>query len=211
MMFKDNLKLARKNKGLSQAMLAQKLFVSQQAVAKWETDKATPNPEMLTKLSNILDVTVDYLLGNENKIETLDNFMGYAKPEDFVRIPLVGQIACGTPILALENIEEYIDTPKKDLLQGETYFYLKAKGNSMVNVGIFDGDLVLIRMQNDVDSGDIAVVLVDDEATLKRVIKKDGAIVLKPESSEFLPQIYVGKETEKIRIIGRLMEVKRKF
>ena len=65
MMFKDNLKTARKNKGLSQATLAEKLFVSQQAVAKWETDKATPNPDMLTKISNVLDVTVDYLLGNE--------------------------------------------------------------------------------------------------------------------------------------------------
>lgn len=82
----------------------------------------------------------------------------------------------------------------------------------MINVGIHKGDLLLIRQQNDVESGDIAVVCVDNEsATLKKIIKKENAIILQPENSTYEPQIYVGKEIERISIQGRLMQSRKNF
>ena len=95
---------------------------------------------------------------------------------------------------------------------GETYFWLRAKGNSMINVGIHEGDLLLIRQQNDVDSGDIAVVAVnEDDATLKRVIKKENALILQPENPAYETKIFVGEEMESVHIRGRLMKLEKRF
>ena len=133
-------------------------------------------------------------------------------PEAMVNIPLVGSVNCGTPLFAEDNIEGYIPTPESDIQTGETYFWLRAKGDSMINVGIHDGDLLFIRQQNDVDSGDIAVVAINgDDATLKRVIKKENAIVLQPENPAYETKIYVGKEMENIKIRGRLMQLRKEF
>lgn len=133
-------------------------------------------------------------------------------PEAMVNIPLVGSVNCGTPLFAEDNIEGYIPTPESDIQTGETYFWLRAKGDSMLNVGIHDGDLLFIRQQNDVDSGDIAVVAINgDDATLKRVIKKENAIVLQPENPAYETKIYVGKEMEDIKIRGRLMQLRKEF
>ena len=133
-------------------------------------------------------------------------------PGPMVLIPLVGSVNCGTPLFADENIEEYIPTRKSEMLSGEKYFYLKAKGDSMINAGIQDGDLLFIRKQSDVNSGDIAVVTINgDEATLKRVIKKENALVLQPENPSYETKIYVGSEVNNICIKGRLMKVEKTF
>lgn len=95
---------------------------------------------------------------------------------------------------------------------GEVYFWLRAKGDSMINAGIHDGDLLLIRQQNDIDNGDIAVVAVNgDDATLKRVKKQKNAIILQPENPTCETLIFVGKEMEKISIRGRLMQLRKSF
>jgi len=100
-----------------------------------------------------------------------------------VSIPIVGMISCGTPILAEENIESYVNFPKTELGDGE-YFFLRTKGESMINIGIEDGDLVLVKKQDYVDDGKVAVVLLENEATLKRVFfeKSDSKIRLHPEN-----------------------------
>ena len=95
---------------------------------------------------------------------------------------------------------------------GETYFWLRAKGNSMINVGIHEGDLLLIRQQNDVDSGDIAVVSINgDDATLKRIIKKDNALILQPENPTYETKIFIGEEMDSVQIRGRLMKLEKRF
>lgn len=133
-------------------------------------------------------------------------------PEPMLNIPLVGSVSCGRSLFAEDNIEGYIPTPKSRLNSGETYFWLHAKGDSMINAGIYEGDLLLIRSQDDVDSGDIAVVSINgDEATLKRVFKKENAIVLQPENPIYEMKIFVGKEMENIHIRGRLMELRKSF
>ena len=127
-------------------------------------------------------------------------------------IPIVGVVSCGIPLLAEDNIEGYIDTPIQDITTGETYFWLRATGDSMMNVGIHEGDLLLIRQQNDVNSGDIAVVTINgDDATLKRVIKKENALILQPENPSYETKIFVGKEMETVHIRGRLMKLEKRF
>ena len=127
-------------------------------------------------------------------------------------IPLVGIVSCGMPLLAEDNIEGYIETSTQDIIKGEVYFWLRAKGDSMINVGIHEGDLLLIRRQNDVDSGDIAVVSIhEDDATLKRVIKKENAIILQPENPAYETKIFIGEEMDSVHIRGRLMKLEKRF
>lgn len=102
----------------------------------------------------------------------------------FIQVPLVGVIACGTPIFAEQNIEEYIPLPRDFLGKGE-YFALRAKGDSMINAGINSGDIVFIRIQNTAENGEIIVALTDEEATLKRYYKRNGKIILHPENESY--------------------------
>lgn len=127
-------------------------------------------------------------------------------------IPIVGVVSCGIPLLAEDNIEGYYETSLQDITSGETYFWLRAKGDSMVNVGIHEGDLLLIRQQADVDSGDIAVVSINgDDATLKRIIKKENAVILQPENPAYETKIFVGEEMASVHIRGRLMKLEKRF
>lgn len=96
-------------------------------------------------------------------------------------IPLIGEIACGEPIFAVENIEESYAFPKSLFGDGEL-FMLRAKGNSMVDIGINKGDLVVLRKQNTADDGEVVAALIDGEATLKRIFHRDGKVVLHPEN-----------------------------
>lgn len=152
-----------------------------------------------------------YLMGWEDANPLPEGAIPYV-PEPMVNVPLVGSVNCGTPLFAEDNIEGYIPTPESDLQTGETYFWLRAKGNSMINAGIHHGDLLLIRQQADVDNGDIAVVAVNgDEATLKRVKKQENALILQPENPACEPKIFVGKDMENINIRGRLMQLRKEF
>lgn len=116
------------------------------------------------------------------------------------KVPLVGQIACGTPILAEQNIEEYIDLPAHI----NADYALTCKGESMINIGIEDGDIVYIRQQEEVENGQVAAVMVgDDEATLKRFYFEDGIVQLIAENSTIPPKVFVGEAINQVRVIGR--------
>ena len=115
------------------------------------------------------------------------------------KIPLIGSIACGAPILAEEHIEEYIDIPR----HVHADFALSCKGDSMINARIFDGDVVYIRQQDTVDNGEIAAVLIDGEATLKRVKLHSDRIILEPENPMYDPLVYRNEEMNSVRILGK--------
>lgn len=115
------------------------------------------------------------------------------------RIPLMGTIPCGKPILADENIEEYIEIPKHI----KADFALSCKGDSMINARIFDGDIVYIRQQDTVENGDIAAVLIENEATLKRVKLYPDRIILEPENPLYDPFVYRGEEMNNVRVLGK--------
>lgn len=115
------------------------------------------------------------------------------------KIPLLGQIACGAPILAEEHIEDYVDIPKNI----HADFALTCKGDSMINARIFDGDIVYIRQQPSVENGEIAAVLIDGEATLKRVRLFDDHISLEPENPMYKPLVYWGADMNNVHILGK--------
>ena len=115
-------------------------------------------------------------------------------------MPVIGTIACGTPILAEQNIEEYVNVPEGV----NADFSLRCKGDSMIEARIFDGDLVFIRAQPDVENGEIAAVMVDDDtATLKRVVKQSGQLILMPANSTYVPTFFTGSDMTRVRIIGK--------
>ena len=118
---------------------------------------------------------------------------------EFTLVPLLGPIACGEPILAEENIEDYVRA-NTDL---HASFALRCKGDSMINARIFDGDIVYIRQQEDVENGEIAAVLIGDEATLKRVYKYQNRLELRPENPTYAPLNFEGEELRNVRIIGK--------
>lgn len=172
----------------------------------YERNYREPDFETVTKLSNILGVSVDYLLGVSDIRNPLPS---NAYPVgDTVKIPVVGVIRAGEPILVAENIIGY-EVVEKDAAKNGEYFYLKVAGDSMIGARIHDGDLVLVRRQDDVDDGEIAVVLLDcEEATLKKIYRQNGQVILQAENPKYPPRVIKRGD---VRIIGKVTEVKFKL
>lgn len=151
-----------------------------------------------------------YLIKDDNKSRALslvdeaseDNLLPQNMPGEVIAIPVVGAVAAGSPILAEENIEDTYVLPSS-LVQGET-FMLRVKGESMINRGIFDGDLVIVRKSSTARNGDIVVALIDDGATVKTFYKERDAIRLQPENDTMEP-IY-GRD---ITIVGQVVGLLR--
>lgn len=177
------------------------LKTSNTVISNWENNINKPDVDMFEYLCGALNVTPNYLLGNSSELETsnLLSFPGISPMPKMKKVPLLGRIACGQPILAEENFEGYINVP--DGVEAD--FTLQCQGDSMINARIFDGDMVFIRQQPDVDNGEIAAVLIEREATLKRVYKQDGKLTLMPENSSYPPMVYTGIELNQIHIIGK--------
>lgn len=193
------MKDRRKAIGLSAEKVADMLGVSPATIYRYENGDIEKVPgDRLGPIADALKTTPAYLMGweKDGDVPMPSNIL--PMPE-MRKIPLVGTIACGEPILAAENIEEYVSIPKD--LAGD--FALRCKGDSMINARIFDGDIVYIRQQDMVDNGDIAAVLIDNEATLKRVRLFDDHIVLEPENPMYKPLTYWGEEMNTVRILGK--------
>lgn len=120
---------------------------------------------------------------------------------NLIKLPIVGSISCGAGILAYEDIEGYKEVPKS-WITSEEHFFLRAKGDSMINARIEDGDLLLIKKQETFDNGEIMAVLVEDEAYLKRIYRTDGSLFLQSENPKYQPMIL--NADSKVRIIGKL-------
>lgn len=192
----------RAKHGLTLEQVAQQVGVGRSTVRKWETGMiANMRRDKIEKLAKALHTTPGYLMGwedeDESSISTLPSNI-IPMPE-MRKIPLMGTIACGNPILAEENIEEYIEIPKHI----KADFALTCKGDSMINARIFSGDIVYIRQQETVENGEIAAVLIDEEATLKRVRLFPDRIILEPENPMYDPFVYRGEEMNNVRILGK--------
>lgn len=122
-----------------------------------------------------------------------------------INLPVVGNVAAGSPILADQNIEEYLPVPVNFVGSG-SHFILKVKGESMIEAGIMDGDYLIIRQQTNANNGEIVVAIVEDEATVKRFYKNDGYIELKPENSSMEPMIF-----DDVQIAGKVSGLLRRF
>lgn len=192
----------RAKHGLTLEQVAKQVGVGRSTVRKWETGLiANMRRDKIEKLAKALHTSPGYLMG----WETEDSFLPDLLPENILpmpemrKVPLLGTIACGEPILAEENIEGEVDIPKEI----HADFALRCKGDSMINARIFDGDIVYIRQQDTVDNGEIAAVLIDNEATLKRVTLYEDHIVLSPENPMYKPFVFWYEEMNTVRIIGK--------
>lgn len=193
----ERLKRRRKELGMSAEAVAEKLGCSPSTVYRYENGEINKmGIDKLKPIAEAINTSPAYLMGWEDE-ETLP--ANVSRIEPMQRIPLVGQIACGTPILAEQNIEDYVDLPGH--IRAD--FALTCKGESMIGAGIRTGDIVYIRKQEEVENGQIAAVMVGgDEATLKRVYTKPGVVQLVAENPNIAPAVFIGKEAEQIHIIG---------
>lgn len=200
--FSERLRQLRSARNLSQMELATYIRISKSSINMYERGEREPGIETLEKFADFFNVDMDYLLGKSDVINKVNwNFAAanIIPVPQMAKIPLLGSIACGAPILAEEHIEEYVDVPK----HVRADFALTCKGDSMINARIFDGDIVYVRQQATVDNGQIAAVLIDGEATLKRVQLYEDHISLEPENPQYRPLVYWGDEMNTVHILGK--------
>lgn len=196
-----NLKNVRLLKKLTQQEVANALNISVQAYSHYETGRREPDFNTLTRLANFFNVTTDYLLGKDIK----DNNKG-------VKIPVLGVVPAGVPIEAIEEILEYEEITPEMAKSGE-YFGLKVKGDSM-SPNILEGDILIVRKQEDANSGDICVVMVNgDDATVKKIKKDPKGLTLIPNNPAYDVTYFTNEEIVSIpvRIIGKVVESRRSY
>lgn len=191
--FSVNLLRLRSERGLTQEELGSYVGVNKATISEWESAKKLPNAGNMEKLSNYFDIPKSALFAEGN-----DRFLSYG---EMLNIPIVGRISCGNGVIAYEDIEGYEPTPR-EWVNGDDYFYLRAKGNSMKNARIQEGDLLLIRKQSDIEDGEIAAVLIEGNAVLKRVYKRSNTVVLQSENPDYPPIICTDNDC--INILGKL-------
>lgn len=199
-----NIKSLRLSKELSQEQLAAMTgYKDRTSIAKIEAGKVDLSQSKIIEFAKALDVTPSYLMGwNSSDDVDLTKIKGIIPIKKLRRIPILGQIACGNPILAEENYIGYFTADDKYL---DSDFCLYARGDSMTGAEIDDGDLVFIKKQSDVDDGEIAAVLIDDEATLKRVYKIADKVQLRADNPNYPPIDLDG--TQSVIILGRATHV----
>lgn len=212
--FAERLRSLRQEKGWSQQRLADNLKLSKSSVNMYERGEREPGFETMEAIADLFNVDMNYLYGRTD-VKIADPIVwdtdsslahspippGFDPMPKMQKVPLVGSIACGTPILAQQNIDGSVDAPEDIRCD----FALRCKGDSMIDAGIHDGDAVYIRIQPEVENGEIAAVRVGEEATLKRVYYDGTTLTLMPANAAFAPMVYAGPQLEEVHIEGRVV------
>lgn len=191
--------------GLTQADLAKKLGYSDKSmIAKIEKGSIDLSQSKITAFANALNTTEVSLMGWDKSDDSLVSFDNIS-PISVRKIPLLGSVACGKPVFADEEFQYYVAVGAE--IRAD--FALHAKGDSMIGARINDGDIVFVRKTNAVDNGEIAVVIIGDEATLKRVYyyPEKSILILKAENPKYDDMVYADSELEQIRILGKAVAV----
>lgn len=206
MTIKDRVKDLADNEGISLPVLESKLGFGNSTIVKW--DKSVPNVQKLKKVADYFNVSLDYLVngdGSSNYKASTNDVSKAAR-----RIPVLGRVAAGIPIDAITDIVDWEEIPEE--MSGE-YFALQIKGDSM-EPKISDGDVVIVRQQDDAESGDTVIVTVNgDDATCKRLKKYSEGIALVSNNPAYEPMIFSRDDisSKPIRILGRVVELRAKF
>lgn len=197
MELKERIRNRRLEIGMTLEQVAAKIGVTAATMQRYESGEiGNIKLTMIEKIAKALNCSPGFLLGWNHSIHNASGKL--------VAIPLLGRIPAGIPMEVIEANAEFIDTPEFEVKDGD-YFYLKVVGDSMIGSRIYDGDLVLVRKQPDVESGEIAVVRVNSyDATLKRVKKVDGKVILYPDNPKYNPIIINDNDAE---IIGKVVKV----
>ncbi len=206
----NRLRLLREELEMSQAEIGKVLGITSQGVGLYENEKRDIPTDVLIKLSKFFGVSTDYILGKSNN-RYLDKKINIDVADTPNKIPVVGKISAGLPILATENIEGYEYAPSMYIKDGYEYFYLKVTGDSM-NLKFNDGDLLLIQKQDDLENDEIGVVMVDGEATVKKYKYENNLVILYPMSTnpEHIVQLYSPND-HNIKIIGKVISYQGKI
>lgn len=202
--FGERFKELRIEKKLTQDKLAEKFFIQKSSISKYENNVHIPEIDILQKFADFFGVSIDYLLGRSDYRYDLPK--GAHVPENIVYLPILGVVRAGEPLYAEQNIIGYFPADPKLIPPGEC-FYLRVIGDSMNLSHIVDGQLVLIRRQEEVENGEIALVIVNgDEATIKKFYKTGNVVTLMPNSSnpEHQPKVIDLKTTE-LHVIGKVV------
>jgi repressor LexA len=196
MTLKDRLRQLRKQAGYSQEELAKRFgYKSFTTIQKWEDGTSTPPMPVLQQLATLYHVSFQQLLGENDTL---------------VSIPVLGVVRGGLPI---DAYEQEIDSYPTEVDEPGEYFYLRVVGDSMINARIYEGDDVFVRRQSSVAQGDIAVIMIEDEATLKRVYFKENLLILQPENDKYEPMTFTPEQIEqnRIMIIGKVLHNRISF
>ena len=198
----NRIKQLRTGLEMKQSDLAKRLSVGQNTISNWETGKTEPDTGSLQKMASLFGVSIDYILGH----------VTLKTSEEGLQVPVLGDVAAGIPIEAIQDIVDYEEIDAALAGSGE-YFGLRLKGASM-EPRMREGDVVIVRKQDDVESGDVAVVMVNgDSATVKRIKKGPSGITLIPNNPVFDPMFYTNDEIQSlpVRILGKVVELRAKF
>lgn len=196
-----NIKRRRQQLKMTQTDLALKMgYADKSMIAKIEKGNVDLPQSKILAFANVLETTPGELMGwdyEAEPTETIDNIYKLDK----IKLPMLGKVACGEPIFADEDRESYI-------MIGTDIgadFCLQCQGDSMINARIHDGDIVFVKKTDIVENGEIAVVIIDDEATLKRFFyyREQNLVILKPENPKYQDIILTGEQLNQVRVIGR--------
>ena len=188
--FAARLRQTMAKRSISCRQLAENIHISFSSVSRYAAGLVTPKKAVAYAIAAHLKVDPVWLMGYETMPQK------GLMPVERREVPMLGQIAAGEPIYA-EGRQEFAGTPE------DADFCLKVKGDSMIGARIYDGDTVFIHAQNDVGDGEIAVVLIDDEATLKRVYKMGDRVILRAENPAYAPMEFSAKDAKQVRILGK--------
>lgn len=198
-MFKDTLRQLRTGRGYSMDELVKEYNnrfdakMNKSTLSRYENGLQEPMYSTVANLARLFGVSTDALIDDEPPIQGIEPL-----PKTYT-VPLIGTIACGIPILAIEEADETVQVPE----YVHADFALRCKGDSMINARIFNGDIVYIRKQEEVENGEIAAVRIDDEATLKKVYLYPDKIILEPANPTFESLIYREEEMNNVQILGK--------
>ena len=207
MNFKTRLKQLRNERKINQRELAKYLKVAPSTISMYENGQREPNFEVLEVLADFFNVDMNYLLGKTDKTTKLL----IDKPQG-LKIPVLGTVAAGIPISAVEDILDYEEIPLAWQNQGE-FFALKIKGDSM-EPRMESGDVVIVKQQSDANSGDTVIVLVNgDDATCKKLEKTENGIMLVSTNPKYPPMFFTKEEiqTKPVVILGKVVELRQKY
>lgn len=208
--FSDMLFYLRNRAGISQKELADALNMSRSAVSMYELGQREPTLEVFEAFADYFNVDMNTLTGNSAPT-AISGITNMSKIPPLRSIPLIGNIACGTPILAAQNIEANIFLPETV----NADYALRCKGDSMTGADILDGDIVYIRQDADVINGQIYAVMIGEgevtEATLKHVYQTPDTLTLTADNPAYPPMIYQGEQLARVRIIGKAVGFTRKI
>lgn len=197
--FSKNLRRYMDSKGMNTMDLSKTLDVAYSTVADWVKGNSYPRIDKIEMMANYFNIEKSDLIEDKRNLSEIP---GVKVIKEIITVPLLGEIACGEPILCQENYDNLFQW---DAELGRPNFMLKARGDSMIDAGINDGDLVFFRETPEVENGKIVAVIIDNEATLKRFYKHDNQIILQPENKAYSPIIIGEEDGLNVRILGEMI------